>query len=108
MSLITETYLEGLDAYNRLTSVAQASSSGRCEADPARLKENPASAMKTKLGENMDNSGLYQKPYPAEFDLVSFPAGWCVPNFVKFSGDDNRAPWSTLTNMSYNWEKLVL
>ena len=38
-------------------------------------------------------SRLYQKPYPAEFDLVSFPAGWCVPNFVKFSGDDNRAPW---------------
>ena len=40
----------------------------------------------------MGNSTLYQKPYPAEFDLVSIPVGWCVPNFVKFSGDDNRAP----------------
>ena len=49
--------------------------------------------MKTKLGVGMGTSRLYQKPYPAEFDLVSFPAGWCVPNFLKFSGDDNRAPW---------------
>ena len=58
-----------------------------------RVKEDPASAMKTKFGMHIGNSTLYQKPYPAEFDLVSFPAGWCVPNFVKFSGDDNRAPW---------------
>ena len=77
---------------HRLTSIAQASTSGRCKADPARLKEDPASAMKTKFGVDIGNSILYQKPYPAEFDLVSFPAGWCVPNFVKFSGDDNRAP----------------
>jgi len=55
-----------------LTSVAQASTSGRCEADPARLKEDPASAMKIKFGVDIDNSTLYQKPYPAEFDLVFF------------------------------------
>ena len=76
-----------------LTSVAQASTSGRCEADPARLKEDPASTMKTKFSVDRGNSTLYQKSYPTEFDFVSFPASWCVPNFVKFSGDDNRAPW---------------
>ena len=43
---------------HRLTSVAQASTGGRCEADPARLKEDPASAMKIKLGENTNNSRL--------------------------------------------------
>ena len=58
-----------------------------------RLKENPASVLKTKFGVDIGNSILYQKPYPAELDLVSFPAGWCVPDFVKFSGDDNNAPW---------------
>ena len=47
--------------------------------------------MKTKFGVDIGNSTLYQKPYPAEFDLVSFPAGWCVPDFVKFSGDDNKS-----------------
>ena len=25
--------------------------------------------------------------------MISNPTGWCVPDFVKFSGDDNRAPW---------------
>ena len=46
--------------------------------------------MKTKLGVDMSNSKLYQKSYPAKFDLVSFPTSWCVPDFVKFSGNDNR------------------
>ena len=78
---------------HRLTSVAQASMSSICKADPARLKEDPASAMKTKFSVDIGNYILYQKPYPGEFDLVSFPGGWCVPNFVKFSGDDNKAPW---------------
>ena len=45
-----------------LTSVAQASASGRCKADTARLKEDPASAMKTKFGVDIGNSILYQKP----------------------------------------------
>ena len=92
ISLI-QTMVQDNPIEHRLTSVAQASTSDRCKADPARLKEDPASAMKTKFGVDIDNSILYQKPYPAEFDLVSFPAGWCVPDFVKFSGDDNRAPW---------------
>ena len=29
-----------------------------------------------------------KKQYSAEFHLVSYPNGWHVPNFVKFSGDD--------------------
>ena len=78
---------------HRLTSAAQASTSGRYKADLAKLKEDLAGAMITKLGVDMDNSRLYQNPYPAEFYLVSFPAGWCVLDFVKFSGDDNRTPW---------------
>ena len=58
-----------------------------------RLKEDLASMMNTKFGVDMCSSKLCQKPYPAEFDLVSFPTSWCVPNFVKFRGDDDRTPW---------------
>ena len=87
---------------HRLTSITQAFTSGRCEADPARLKEDLASAMKTKFGVDIGNSTLYQKPYLAEFDLISFPASWCVPDFVKFSGDEIKHIGSTLTNISYN------
>jgi hypothetical protein len=32
----------------------------------------------------------YHKPYPEYFDMVPYPRGFRVPNFVKFTGDDNR------------------
>ena len=41
----------------------------------------------------MWGSLLYQKPYPPEFDFVSYPAGWRVPEFIKFNGDDTRTTW---------------
>jgi hypothetical protein len=44
--------------------------------------------IKTKLGVDMADSRLYQKPYAAEFDLVPYLTGWRVPDFVKFNGDD--------------------
>ena len=80
-----------------LTSAAQASTSGRYETDLAKLKEDLAGGMKTKLGVDVGNSRLYQKPYPAEFDLVSYPTGWSVPDFVKFSVDDSRTPWEHIS-----------
>jgi hypothetical protein len=46
--------------------------------------------MKNKLGVDMGNTRLYQKPYRANFDYVDFPSGWRMPDFVNFSGDDNR------------------
>ena len=41
----------------------------------------------------MSSSRLYQKPYPPEFDFVSYPTGWHIPEFVKFNGDDSRTTW---------------
>ena len=38
-----------------------------------------------------------KKPYPDDFDLVSYPVGWCVPNFIKFSGDDNKITWEHIS-----------
>ena len=34
-----------------------------------------------------------KKPYPTEFDFVSFPAGWRIPEITKFNGDDSRTTW---------------
>jgi hypothetical protein len=39
----------------------------------------------------------YQKPYPSHFDLVPYPIGWRTPDFVKFSGEDNRTIWEHVT-----------
>ena len=41
----------------------------------------------------MGTTRLYQKPYPAEFDFISYPAGWRVSEFNKFNGDDSRTTW---------------
>ena len=41
----------------------------------------------------MGTTRLYQKPYPAEFDFVSFLAGWRIPEFTKLNGDDSCITW---------------
>ena len=74
----------------RLASNAQASTSRNYEADVTRLKEDLTNMLNAKLGVDMSRSCLYQKPYPDDFDLVSYPIGWRVSDFIKFSGNDNR------------------
>ena len=64
-------------------------STGNYEADLARMKEDLADMFKEKLGFIVGRSRLYQRPYIDAFDLISYPAGWRVPDFVKFSDDDN-------------------
>jgi hypothetical protein len=53
--------------------------------------------VKNKLGIDMGNSRLYQKPYKADFDLMAYPPGWRVPDFVKFSGEDNCTTWEHIS-----------
>ena len=79
---------------HRLTSNAQASTSRNYKAD---LTEDLANMFKAKLGVGMGGSRLHQKPYPDDFDLVSYPVGWCVPNLIKFNGDDNRTTWGHIS-----------
>ena len=45
----------------------------------------------------MGSSCLYQKSYPPEFDFVSYPAGWRVPEFTKFNGDDSHTTWKHIS-----------
>jgi hypothetical protein len=63
----------------------------------AQFKEAIANMMKNKLGVDMGNTRLYQKPYRADFDYVAFPLGWRMPDFVKFSGDDNHTTWEHIS-----------
>ena len=72
-------------------------STGNYEADLLRMKEDLASMFKSKLGLDVGRSCLYQKSYVDAFDLIPYPAGWRVPGFVKFSGDDNRSTWEHIS-----------
>ena len=33
---------------------------------------------------------IYTRPYPSYLDYMEAPNGWKVPNFYKFSGEDNK------------------
>jgi len=72
-------------------------STGNYEADLLRMRENLASMFKSKLGLDVGRSRLYQRSYVDAFDLIPYPVGWRVPDFVKFSGDDNRSTWEHIS-----------
>ena len=48
--------------------------------------------IKESLGVDVKGKTLsYQKPYPMSFDAVTYPAGFRLPEFVKFNGDDSKS-----------------
>jgi hypothetical protein len=79
---------------NLRTTAMQSQLAARSEL--AQFKEEIANMMKNKLGVDMGNTRLYQKPYRVDFDYVAFPPGWRMPDFVTFSGDDNRITWEQI------------
>ena len=72
-------------------------STSNYEADLLRMREDLASMFKSKLGLDVGRSRLYQRPYVDAFDLIPYPAGWRVPDFVKFSCDDNWSTWEHIS-----------
>jgi hypothetical protein len=45
------------------------------------------------LGFSPISHKIYQKQYPSIFDSVAYPAGWRVPNFIKFYGKVSHTTW---------------
>ena len=87
-------------ATNRLTTNAQTSSSGNYEADLTRMRADLNTLLGPELSElgiNPSRHRLYQRPYPDAYDLVPYPTGWHVPDFIKFSEDDNRSTWEHIS-----------
>ena len=78
---------------HRLASASHTYTSSSYQANLIKFKEDLATIIKNKLGVDLGSSRLYQKPYPPKFDFVSYPAGWHVPEFIKFNGDDSRTTW---------------
>ena len=64
------------------------------------MKEDLDKLLKTELGQHgvsPSRSHLYQRPYSDTFDLVPYPTSWRVPDFIKFSGDDNKLTWEHIS-----------
>ena len=44
-----------------------------------KFKEDLANVVKSKLGVDIGNTNLYQKPYDTSFDNFPLPHGWLCP-----------------------------
>jgi hypothetical protein len=62
-----------------------------------RFKEDLANVVKNKLGVDIGNTNLYQKPYDPEFDSFPLPRGWRMTDLIKFSGDDDQTTWEHIS-----------
>ena len=86
-----------IDPTTHRFATAGQTSMGNYEADLVRMKEDLANMFKSKLGLDMGRTRLYQRPYSNSFDMIPYPTGWRVSEFIKFSGDDNRSTWEHIS-----------
>ena len=75
-----------------MSTSTQPNSSINLEKFLAECKNDLAKMIKESLGVDVKSKTLsYQKPYPMSFDTVTYPAGFRLPEFVKFNGDDSKS-----------------
>ena len=51
---------------------------------------------------------LIKKMYPSSFDSVQYHAGFRLPEFIKFNGEDNKNTFEHISQYLAQSEKLVL
>jgi hypothetical protein len=68
----------------------------------AQFKEEIVNMMKNKLGVDMGNTRLYQKPYRADFDYVAFPLVGVCPILLNLVVMITVQPGNTLANILLN------
>ena len=82
-----------------MSTSTQPNSSIYLEKFLAECKNDLAKMIKESLGVDVKGKTLsYQKSYPMSFDTVTYPAGFRLPEFVKFNGDDSK---STFEHVSH-------
>ena len=64
----------------------------------AEYKNDLANLLRESFGVDVRNkTRTYQKPYPTSFDSVAYPAGFRLPEFVKFSEEDTRTTFEHIS-----------
>jgi hypothetical protein len=54
--------------------------------------------LKENLGVDVrGKTHTYQKSYPIYFDLVQYPAGFRLPDFIKFNGEDKKSTFEHIS-----------
>ena len=64
----------------------------------AEYKNNLANLLRENFGVDVRNkTRTYQKSYPTSFDSVAYPAGFRLPEFIEFSGEDTRSTFEHIS-----------
>ena len=72
-----------------MSTSPQLNSSSHFDKVLADYKNDLANLLRENIGVDVrSKTRAYQKPYPTLFDLVAYPAGFRLPKFIKFSGED--------------------
>ena len=72
-----------------VSTSTQLNSSSNFDKMLADYKNNLANFLRESFGVDVrSKTRTYQKSYPTSFDSVAYPAGFRLPDFVKFSGED--------------------
>jgi hypothetical protein len=50
---------------------------------------------------------VYHKSYPEIYDSYPYPLRFRVPEFVKFTEEDNRTTWEHVNHFLQKWVRLV-
>jgi len=61
-------------------------------------KNDLANLLRESFGVDVrSKTRTYQKPYPTLFDSVAYPAGFRLPEFIKFSREDTRSTFEHIS-----------
>ena len=76
----------------------QPNSSSHFDKVLANYKNDLANLLRENLGVDVrSKTRAYQNLYPTSFDTVAYPAGFRLPEFVKFSGEDTRSTFEHIS-----------
>ena len=81
----------------------QVSRNPNLQADELLLKVTKM--MKNQFGLKLKGLTFsYNRPYPEWYDLVALPTNYRLPEFAKFTGQDNTQ-WNMSVGILHNWAK---
>ena len=91
-----------------VSTSTQPNSSSNIDKMLTDYKNDLANMLRESFGVDVrSKTRTYQKPYPTSFDSVAYPAGFRLPEFVKFSGEDTRSTFEHIRWYLAQLEKLV-
>ena len=83
----------------RVVSIStQPNSSSNFDKMLTDYKNDLANLLRESFGVDVrSKTRTYQKPYPTSFDSVAYPAGFRLPESIKFSGEDTRSTFEHIS-----------